>query len=43
VKPEILIVGPLYPPTQARVEGLFAAHRLWEAEDRAALLREIAD
>jgi hydroxypyruvate reductase len=43
VKPDILIVGPLYPPTQARVEELFTAHRLWEAADRQALLREVAD
>ena len=43
VKPEILIVGPLYPPTQARVAELFTAHRLWEAFDRAALLRDVAD
>jgi lactate dehydrogenase-like 2-hydroxyacid dehydrogenase len=42
MKPEILIVGPLFPPTQARVEELFAAHRLWEAADREALLRELA-
>ncbi|HJU16948.1 MAG TPA: 2-hydroxyacid dehydrogenase [Stellaceae bacterium] len=42
MRPEIVIVGPLYPPTQARLEGLFTAHRLWEAADREALLRAVA-
>jgi hydroxypyruvate reductase len=43
MKPEIVIVGPMYPPTQVRLEAEFAAHRLWEAADRAAFLRELAD
>lgn len=43
MKPEIVIVGPLYPPAQVRVEALFTAHRLWEAADREALLRQVAD
>ena len=43
MKPEIVIVGPLYPPTQARLEELFTAHRLWEAADRDALLHAVAD
>ncbi|HEV2300084.1 MAG TPA: NAD(P)-dependent oxidoreductase, partial [Stellaceae bacterium] len=42
MKPEIVIIGPMYPPTQARLEQLFTAHRLWEAADREAFLREIA-
>jgi lactate dehydrogenase-like 2-hydroxyacid dehydrogenase len=41
--PEIVIVGPMYPATQARLEAEFAAHRLWEAADRAAFLRGLAD
>ena len=43
MKPEIVIVGPMYPPTQARLETEFAAHRLWEAEDKAAFLAGVAD
>jgi lactate dehydrogenase-like 2-hydroxyacid dehydrogenase len=43
VKPEIVIVGPMYPPTQARLEAEFTAHRLWEAADRTAFLRGLAD
>jgi lactate dehydrogenase-like 2-hydroxyacid dehydrogenase len=42
MKPEILIVGPMYPPTQARLEAEFTAHRLWEAPDRAAFLASLA-
>jgi hydroxypyruvate reductase len=41
MQPEILLVGPLYPPTQARLEGLFQVHRLWQAADREALLRGV--
>ncbi|HEY3911644.1 MAG TPA: 2-hydroxyacid dehydrogenase [Stellaceae bacterium] len=40
--PEILLVGPLYPPTQARLEELFTVHRLWLAPDRGAFLRKVA-
>lgn len=40
--PEIVIIGPMYPPTQARLEELFTAHRLWEAGDRDAFLRALA-
>src|SRR5262245_19035630 len=43
MKPEIVIVGPMYAPTQARLESEFAAHRLWEAPGRTGLLRRIAD
>lgn len=43
MQPEILIVGPMYPPTQARLEAEFTAHRLWEAPDRMVLLRELAE
>jgi lactate dehydrogenase-like 2-hydroxyacid dehydrogenase len=42
MKPEIVIVGPMYPPTQARLEAEFAAHRLWEAPDRAGFLAGLA-
>ena len=32
----------MYPPTQARLEAEFTAHRLWEAPDRTAFLRGLA-
>ncbi|HEX3881938.1 MAG TPA: 2-hydroxyacid dehydrogenase [Stellaceae bacterium] len=40
---EIVIVGPMYPPCQARLEAEFTAHRLWEAKDRDAFLHGVAD
>lgn len=40
--PEIVIVGPMYPACQARLEAEFTAHRLWEAADRDAFLRDVA-
>jgi hydroxypyruvate reductase len=43
VTQEIVIVGPMYPACQARLEAEFTAHKLWEAADRDALLRAIAD
>lgn len=42
MRPEIVVVGPLYPPTLARLDTLFTAHRLWEAADRETLLRKVA-
>ena len=41
-KPEIVLMGPLYPPAQQRLEAAFAVHRWWAAADRDALLREVA-
>jgi D-3-phosphoglycerate dehydrogenase len=43
VTTEILIVGPMYPPCQARLEAEFTAHKLWEAADRDAFLRDVTD
>ncbi|HYM72802.1 MAG TPA: 2-hydroxyacid dehydrogenase [Stellaceae bacterium] len=43
MKPEILILGPMYPACQARLEAEFTAHRLWEAPDRDAFLHSLAD
>ena len=43
MKPEIVIVGPMYPACQKRLEAEFTAHRLWEASDRSAFLRSVAD
>ena len=43
MNPEIVIIGPMYPPTQARLEAEFIAHRLWEAPDQAAFLQSLAE
>jgi lactate dehydrogenase-like 2-hydroxyacid dehydrogenase len=43
MKQELLITGPIYPPTLAELEQTYNAHRLWTAPDRAALLASLAD
>jgi len=42
MKPDILIPTPIYERTQAVLEKEFSCHRLYEAKDRAALLKKIA-
>jgi lactate dehydrogenase-like 2-hydroxyacid dehydrogenase len=43
MKPELLITGPMYPPTLAELEQTYTAHRLWTAPDRNALLASLSD
>jgi len=41
--PPILLMAPLYPPTQAELESNHRVVRLWEAPDAQALLASLAD
>jgi lactate dehydrogenase-like 2-hydroxyacid dehydrogenase len=43
MKNEILITGPMYPPTLAELEQTYQAHRLWTAADKPALLASVAE
>lgn len=43
MKNEIVITGPMYPPTIEDLERTYTAHRLWTAPDRDALLASVAD
>jgi lactate dehydrogenase-like 2-hydroxyacid dehydrogenase len=43
MKQDLLITGPMYPPTLAELESTYNAHRLWTADDREALLAQVAD
>ena len=43
MKPELLITGPMYPPTLAELEQAYSAHRLWTAPDKEALIAILAD
>jgi hydroxypyruvate reductase len=43
MKPEIVVVGPMYPACEERLAREFAVHRLYEAADRDAFLRGVAD
>jgi hydroxypyruvate reductase len=40
MKPEILIVEAMMPETEAQLEAAYRVHRLYDATDRAALLKE---
>ena len=42
MKPEILVLLPLYAPTLAALESCYVVHRLWSAPDRDAFLRDVA-
>jgi hydroxypyruvate reductase len=42
MKPDIIIVAKLHQPTQEILEKEFNAHRLYEAKDRDAFLKELA-
>jgi lactate dehydrogenase-like 2-hydroxyacid dehydrogenase len=41
VKPELVMVGPMMPHVMEALDGDFTVHRLWEAGDRAALLKQV--
>ncbi|AMV38437.1 2-hydroxyacid dehydrogenase [Planctomyces sp. SH-PL62] len=41
MKPDVLVMKPPTPDVAEALERSFAVHRLWEAEDRSAFLREI--
>jgi len=43
MKHELLITGPMYPPTIAELEKVYNAHRLWTAPDKAGLIASLAD
>jgi lactate dehydrogenase-like 2-hydroxyacid dehydrogenase len=43
MKPDLLITGPMYPPTLAELEQTYTAHRYWTAPDKDALLASLAD
>ena len=43
MKHELLITGPMYPPTLAELEQTYSAHRLWTAADKDALVASLAD
>ncbi len=38
----VVLVNPIYGPTQAELESAFEVHKLWEATDKTKLLSEVA-
>jgi lactate dehydrogenase-like 2-hydroxyacid dehydrogenase len=43
MKPDLLMVGAMYKPTQTVLESTYVVHKLWEAPDRDAFLASVAD
>jgi lactate dehydrogenase-like 2-hydroxyacid dehydrogenase len=43
VKPDILVLVPIYAPTLAALEREYAVHKLWTARDPDALVKEVSD
>jgi lactate dehydrogenase-like 2-hydroxyacid dehydrogenase len=43
MKNEILVTGPMYPPTLEKLDTTYTTHKLFKASDRAALLAEVSD
>jgi hydroxypyruvate reductase len=42
VKPEILVLVPIYAPTLAALEREYTVHKLWTARDPDALVKEVS-
>jgi len=42
MRPEILVLVPIYAPTLAALEREYAVHRLWAAHDPDALVKEVS-
>jgi hypothetical protein len=38
MKNEILVTGPMYPPTLEKLDATYTTHKLFKAPDRAAML-----
>jgi hydroxypyruvate reductase len=43
MKPEILVTGPMYPPTLAKLDETYTTHKLFQSKDRDALVASLAD
>ncbi|HSN22140.1 MAG TPA: 2-hydroxyacid dehydrogenase [Usitatibacter sp.] len=42
MKPEVLLMGPMYPPTMESLEGAFTVHHVSKAPDRDAFIASVA-
>lgn len=42
MKHDLLMIGPMYKPTQSVLESTYTTHKLWEAPDRDAFLASVA-
>src|SRR5574338_573667 len=42
MKPEVLLMGPMYPPTMESLESAFTVHHVAKAADRDAFIASVA-
>ncbi len=43
MKPEVLLMGPMYPPTMESLDSAFTLHKVAQAGDRDAFIASVAD
>src|SRR3954451_586942 len=43
MKHDVLMTGPMYPPTIAELEQTYTVHKLWTAPDKEALIASVSD
>ena len=43
MKHELLVTGPMYPPTLEKLDATYTTHKLFKAADRNALLAEVGE
>ena len=41
MKPDIVVMGPIYAPTLSQLDAICTVHRLWEAPDKNAFLADL--
>ncbi|MET0746363.1 MAG: 2-hydroxyacid dehydrogenase, partial [Microvirga sp.] len=41
-RPDVLMLGPMLPDTMEKLDAAFTVHKIWEARDPEAALREVA-
>jgi lactate dehydrogenase-like 2-hydroxyacid dehydrogenase len=42
-KQSVVLINPVYQPTQDQLERLYNVHKLWEADDKSAFLASVSD
>ena len=43
MNPEVLQMGPMYPPTQKQMDESFTLHKVWLAPDKDAMIASVAN
>ena len=43
MKPDLFVVGPIYPPAMKIIDDTYTTHKLWPAPDKDAFIASVAD